>query len=212
MIVSTPYIECYVKRSFLSGSPVYGKDETEFGILIGIRFVKNRAPLYIVYFPEIGATYDKVDQCAIFEYESTPELEITNQDVAWWDCISDKWQLMQFSFFKNFEVNMQNRSGKFMSGKYLFTCDPLPQDGVDYSQAEIWHEHKTKTYFFDYETGVLCCCPNNKMLITDSSLSPKELKSPDFLRVYKDSDAPDRISHETDDRFGSSDKFNYKNE
>ena len=33
MIVSTPYTECYVKKSFLSGDPNYGKDETIFGVL-----------------------------------------------------------------------------------------------------------------------------------------------------------------------------------
>jgi hypothetical protein len=48
MIVSTPYIECYVKKSFLSGKPNYGKDETIFGVLQGIRFVRARAPLFLV--------------------------------------------------------------------------------------------------------------------------------------------------------------------
>ena len=48
MIVSTPYTECYVKKSFLSGDPNYGKDETIFGVLQAIRFIRARAPLYMV--------------------------------------------------------------------------------------------------------------------------------------------------------------------
>ena len=66
MIVSTPYVECYVKKSFLSGQPIFRKDETIFGVIKAIRFIRNRAPLFIVYFPSIGALYDKVDQCSIF--------------------------------------------------------------------------------------------------------------------------------------------------
>ena len=73
MIVSTPYTECYIKKSFLAGKPNYGKDETVFGVLYAIRFIRARAPLYIVYLPSMGALYDKVDQCAIFNRSETPE-------------------------------------------------------------------------------------------------------------------------------------------
>ena len=43
MIVSTPYTECYVKKSFLSGNPNYGKDETIFGVLHAIRFIRGKS-------------------------------------------------------------------------------------------------------------------------------------------------------------------------
>ena len=52
-LVSTPYTEVYVKRSFLSGAPNYGKDDTIPGVLVAIRFVFNRAPLYVVWFPSM---------------------------------------------------------------------------------------------------------------------------------------------------------------
>ena len=84
MIVSTPYTEVYVKKSFLSGNPNYGKDETIFGVLYGIRFVRARAPLYIVFLPSMGALYDKVDQCAIFS-KPNPTGMITMHDIGWWD-------------------------------------------------------------------------------------------------------------------------------
>jgi len=111
MIVSTPYTECYVKKSFLSGNPNYGKDETIFGVLYGIRFVRGRAPLYIVYLPSMGAMYDKVDQCAIFNRSQAPEKEIRMNDVAWWDCISDYWQLTQLQGIRHMDVQLQNKKG-----------------------------------------------------------------------------------------------------
>lgn len=212
MIVSTPYTEVYIKKSFLSGNPNYGKDETIFGVLYGIRFVRARSPLYIVYLPSMGALYDKVDQCAIFNKPETPDRQIKMSDVAWWDCLSDYWQLTQIQGLRGMDVEMFNRKNHKWEGNYLWTCDPQrPRDMTDYGQAECWHEHKTKTYFFDDETGVLCCGPNNKMRFLDNSLSPKELEIPYWMKVYKDMDSPERITHEDDgDRLGETDRWDYE--
>ncbi len=211
MIVSTPYTECYVKKSFLSGNPVYGKDETVFGVLYGIRFVRARAPLFIVFLPSMGALYDKIDQCAIFNREETPDRIIRMNDVAWWDCISDYWQLTQIQGLRGMDVEMFNRKGHKWEGDYLWTCDPQrPRDVTDYGQSEVWHEHKTKTFFFDDHTGALICGPNNKMRFLDSSLCPEELEIPYWMKVYKDSDEPDRITHEKLFTYGDNeDKWDY---
>lgn len=214
MIVSTPYTECYVKKSFLSGNPNYGKDETVFGVLCGIRFVRSRAPLYIVYLPSMGALYDKVDQCAIFNKSITPDKVIKMKDVAWWDSLSDYWQLTQIQVLRRMDVEMINRSGHTWDGSYLWTCDPQrPRDVNDYGQSEAWHEHKTKTYFFDHETGALICGPNNKMRFLDSSLCPKNLEVPYWMKVYKDSDSPERVTHEWDNKnLGHVDRWDYEEE
>jgi len=212
MIVSTPYTECYVKKSFLSGNPNYGKDETIFGVLYGIRFVRGRAPLYIVYLPSMGAMYDKVDQCAIFNRPQTPEKEIRMNDVAWWDCISDYWQLTQLQGIRHMDVQLQNKKGHIWEGSYLWTCDPQrPRETLDYGQSETWHEHKTKTYFFDDQTGVLVCGPNNKMRFLDVSLCPEELEIPFWMKVYKDSDSPERITHERGgNKLGDTERWDYE--
>lgn len=212
MIVSTPYTEVYVKKSFLSGSPNYGKDEAIFGVLYAIRFIRSRAPLYIVFFPSLGALYDKVDQCAIFNRPEVPERQIRMNDVGWWDSLSDYWQLTQIQGLRGMDVEMYGRNRNKMEGVYLWTCDPQrPREVNDYSQSETWHEHKTKTYFFDKETGVLCCGPNNKMRFLDNSLCPKKFESPHWLKVYKDSDSPQRTTHEKDDkRLGDTESWDYE--
>lgn len=212
----------------MTNNPIYSKDDTVFAVLIGIRFILNRAPLFICYIPSLGAVYDKIDQCAIFKRSIVVDVKdntednkenntkenntIDMSDVAWWDCISDKWQLLVFNYLRNRNVVGYNRKGKELSGKYLFTCDPQsPRDYTDYGQSEVWHEHKTKTFFFDDKTGVLCCLPNNKMRLYDMSLSPDRLDNPSWLKVYKDSDSPDRISHENaGNRLGDTDSFDYK--
>lgn len=209
MIVSTPYTEVYVKKSFLTDSPCFGNDDTIFGVLFGIRFVRGRAPLFVVYLPEIGALYDKVDQCAIFKHQNVPEENIEMHDVGWWDSISENWQLTQISGLKGWDVEGYMRTGRKTFGTYLWTCDPLQPLGNDYGQSEVWHEHKTKTFFFDNKTGVLVCVPNNKMRLYDSSLTPEALSSPHWLKVYKDSYSPSRTSHEQEGYFGDSDNFDY---
>lgn len=213
MIVNTPYTEVYVKKSFLSGAPNYGQDETIFGILVGIRFIRGRAPLYIVFIPSVGALYDKVDQCAIFNKKVTPEEDIRQTDVAYWDSLSDNWQLIELKILKGWDTEFINRSNRTFSGSYLWTCDPLPTTGdVEFGQPVTWHEHKTKNYFFDSETGVLCCGPNNRMRFYDSSLTPSEMESPYWLKVYKDSDSPERVTHESSIFHGDSDNFDYSEE
>ena len=210
MIVDTPPIECYVKKSHLSSEfTLTSEDETIFGILIAIRFIRNRAPLFIVYFPSIGAIYDKVNQNAIFNQKDLDyDGEIRLEDVGWWDCLSTKWQLIELKFLKNNDIEMTNRRGQKMSGIYLFTCDPQePQHGNDYGESETWHEHKTKTFFFDYETGVLCCTPNNKMRVFMSSLSKEEPDDASWLRVYREE--PEDMSHEVTQFLGDTDKFMY---
>ena len=210
MIVSTPYTEVYVKKSFLAGAPKYTQDETVFGVLVGIRFITNRAPLYLVWFPEIGALYDKVDQCAIFIREKTPEHAVTMADVGWWDCISDYWQLVQLAVLEDCPVTMMSRTGRALKGSYLWSCDPQKRPGTaTFGQSRMWHEHKTKNYFFDQQTGVLCCGPNNKMRFVSSSLSPSELADPRWLRVYHDVDNPSRQTHEDFGFFGDSESWDY---
>lgn len=212
MLLSTPYTEVYIKKSFLSGKPKWGNDETIFGVLMAVRFVRGRAPLFTVYLPNLAATYDKVDQCSIYRYPETPDEEIRMEDVGWWDSLSDNWQLTTIKGFKGWDVEGHMRTGRVTNGTYLWTCDPLPSTSVDYGQSEVWHEHKTKTFFFDNATGVLCCVPNNKMRMYDSSLTPEQLEPPSWLRVYKDIDAPNRVSYEQVGYFGSRTTFDYEEE
>jgi len=207
MIVSTPYVECYVKKSFLDGTYDYSNNETIFGVIIAIRFVRGKAPLFFVYLPSIGAVYDKVAQCAIFN-KPNPTEAITMLDVGWWDSISNNWQLTTIKFMETLDImGYMNGAINTMRGNYLFTCEPLPEENVDYGQATAWHEHKTKTFAFDYETGVLFCVPNNRMRLLDQSLSHDPLEDSTWLKVYKPH--IDLQTHENKGFFGKTTNFDY---
>ena len=69
-------------------------------------------------------------------------------DVAWWDCISDYWQMTQIQGLRGMDVEMFNRAGHKWEGTYLWTVTHKDQRDVnDHGQSECWHEHKNKTYF-----------------------------------------------------------------
>jgi hypothetical protein len=49
------------------------------------------------------------------------------------------------------------------------------------------------------------------MRFLDNSLCPKELEIPYWMKVYKDSDSPERITHEKDDkRLGDTERWDYE--
>ena len=108
---SLPYINVWVKKSFLEGPEnfKFDQDETIPGILVGIKTVFRSPPLFEVYLPEYGACYDKTLQCAIFNKEETPKEKIELPDVAWWDCISEDIQVYEKTLFRNGFVRMQNK-------------------------------------------------------------------------------------------------------
>ena len=209
---SLPYINVWVKKSFLTGPEnfKFDQDETIPGILVGIKTVFRSPPLFEVYLPEYGACYDKTLQCAIFNKEETPKEKIELPDVAWWDCISEDIQVYEKTLFRNGFVRMQNKRKRWFEGAYLFTVDFLPTHstrGVDLSEAIVWSEHKQKNFFFDDETGALVCGPNNKMRYICESLCPAEFKRP-FFKVFEGRD----WSHEVEEIFfgGSGKDYDYE--
>ena len=68
-----------------------------------------------------------------------------------------------------------------MGGEYLFTIDACHGDVnlIDAGVSEVPSEHKQHN-FGKLENGQFFAQPNNRMLWYEQSLTPKELKRPDF--------------------------------
>ena len=69
-----------------------------------------------------------------------------------------------------------------ISGSYLFTIDSFhgDRDRADLSFSETPDEHKSFN-IIGLQNGQIAAYPNNRCRIVDPSLSPEELKTPDFL-------------------------------
>lgn len=206
-----PYKRVYIKKSFLMGPENFkwGYDDLVEAHLVGVKAVYFSTPLFEVYLPEYAACYDKVLQCAIFEENECSKQDIHLTDVAWWDCISDNIDIYTKLMLKNVTVGMKTRNGGEFKGTYFFTLDfkpPQPNESIDYTEAQWWSEHKQKNFFFDDDTGVLCCAPNNKLRYFHSSLAIEEPKRP-FFKVFEPST---NWSHEREDQFfGGTNNFDY---
>ena len=202
MNVSLPYTECFIKRSFLTGPKnfIIGKDEMIPAVLLSFKAILGQAPLFEVYLPEYQACYDKIQQNAIFNKADTGSEEITLEDVAYWDCLSDDAELHIKPL--RMLIRQKSQTGKHFAGDYLFTID-WRRCTVPGSQWNVWNEHKQKNFFFDEKTGALICGPNNRQHYFDKSLSHNPPKEP-FFKVYEGTP-----SHENLDALGKTTKWNY---
>ena len=214
MYLNLPYKKVWIKESFLKGSSnfIWGKDHNMIeAYLVGIRLTRYEPPLFEVYMPQFNACYDKVMQCAIFDKEESPEEEIKLTDVAWWDCITGNGEIYEKSFLKTVNVSMKNRKDKILYGEYFFTIDfksPEVNSSIDYTEAKFWTEHKQKNFFFEENSGVLCCGPNNKILWNHSSLGYENPQKVPF-KVF---DKPRDFTHENYRFFGETNNFDYSKE
>ena len=73
------------------------------------------------------------------------------------------------------------KGGGRMKGEYLFTIDSCHGDVnmIDITVSEVPSEHKQHN-FGKLDNGQFFAQPNNRMLWYEQSLTPKELKKPDF--------------------------------
>ena len=80
-------------------------------------------------------------------------------------------------------VRVRHRSGKITEGgKYVFTIDSCHRDldRVDLSYSETPEEHKSHNCII-LPNGQFGLYPNNRCQWFDESLTPSEIKKPDFL-------------------------------
>lgn len=209
MYIQLPYIECYVKKSFLMGPENFrwGQDELIFCVLIGFKAIRNEAPLFEVYLPDYAACYDKVLQPGLFKTNKPCFEEIDMNDVAWWDCLSDECEIYQKSIRMHVEAEFP--TGRKAQGDYLWTID-WTRDPNMQGQWNVWNEHKQKNFFWDEKSGALCCAPNNKMRYYDLSLTSRTPKKP-FFKVFKGTWSHEDWTSEQD-LLGDSQNWDYTNE
>jgi len=102
-------------------------------------------------------------------------------DISLWDGFSYDIQIWSKRLLKNCDVQIMLKGGKRMKGEYLFTIDACHSDSniINTTVAEVPSEHKQHN-FGKLDNGQFFAQPNNRMLWFEQSLTPKELKKPDF--------------------------------
>ena len=180
-VANTPYIKCWVRKEYLHDLEK-GHGELVEAVMVAVKSVQGRALMFEAYLPEYGACFDKFPLSAFVWKKDFKEEELLPlSTIELWDSFSNNIQLWSKRLLKNCDVQIMLKGGERARGEYLFTIDSCHGDVnmIDAGVSEVPSEHKQHN-FGKLENGQFFAQPNNRMLWFEQSLTPKELKTPDF--------------------------------
>ena len=180
-VANIPYIKCWIKKEYLYDL-MKGHGDLIECVLIAVKSLQGRALYFEAYLPEYGACFDKFPLSAlVWKKDIKKEEQLPLGTIELWDCFSYDIQIWYKQLLKNCDVEIWLKGGQKMKGNYMFTIDSCHSDSnlINSGVAEVPSEHK-QFNFGRLENGQFFAQPNNRMLWYEQSLTPKELKKPDF--------------------------------
>ena len=202
-----PPIELYVKKEYLYDLEK-GHGEFEECVLIAVKSMQGKALIFEAYLPAYGACFDKFPLSAfVWKKDIKEEEQLPLGQIELWDAFSYDIQIWTKRMLRNCDVEVYVPGKGKVGGEYLFTIDSVHSDPnmINTSVAEVPSEHK-QFNFGKLVNGQYFAQPNNRMLWYEQSLTPSELKMPDFKVASK------YYFCEQDHKwvFGDSDEYFYK--
>ena len=206
-VANIPYIKCYVRKEYLYDLEK-GHGEFEECVLIAVKSMQGKALIFEAYLPAYGACFDKFPLSAfVWKKDIKEEEQLPLGQIELWDAFSYDIQIWTKRMLRNCDVDVYVPGKGKVGGEYLFTIDSVHSDPnmINTSVAEVPSEHK-QFNFGKLVNGQYFAQPNNRMLWYEQSLTPSELKMPDFKVASK------YYFCEQDHKwvFGDSDEYFYK--
>jgi hypothetical protein len=123
--------------------------------------------------------YDKLPISA-FVSEPT-ELDLPLEELELWDAFSYHLTVISKSSIAGCKAKYLAPSKSWHAGEYLFTIDNCHSDAntMNSGYSEMPEEHKSFN-ILGLDNKHFAAQPNNRCLFFDKSLTPAELKTPDF--------------------------------
>ena len=180
-VANLPYTKVFIKKEYLHDLEK-GHGEFVEAVLISVKSIQGRALYFEAYLPDYGACFDKFPLCAFtWKTDIKGEEQLKLGELCLWDSFSYDIQVWSKRLLRNCDVQIMLKGGKRMKGEYLFTIDACHSDSniINTTVAEVPSEHKQHN-FGKLDNGQFFAQPNNRMLWFEQSLTPKELKKPDF--------------------------------
>ena len=187
-IVNLPPKKVWVRKEYLRDLRD-GHGEFVLGYWVSLKSIWGRSFYFETYMPEYGAMFDKLPISAFLDWESDHpheprrEDQLPLSDLQYWDSFDYDTEIIEKQFLHSMSVKVRHRSGKVTEGgKYVFTIDSCHRDldRVDLSYSETPEEHKSHNCII-LPNGQIGLYPNNRCQWFDESLTPSEVKKPDFL-------------------------------
>ena len=180
-VANLPYIKCYVRKEYLYDL-TKGHGEFEECVLLAVKSMQGKALIFEAYLPSYGACFDKFPLSAfVWRTDIIESEQLPLGTIELWDAFSYDIQIWTKRMLRNCDVEVYVPGKGKISGEYLFTIDSVHSDPnmVNTSVAEVPSEHK-QFNVGKLVNGQFFAQPNNRMLWYAQSLTPSELKTPDF--------------------------------
>jgi hypothetical protein len=180
LVHNLPPVNVFVKKEYLYDH-TKGHGELTPGIWISVKSVMGKALYFETLLTDYGALYDKLPISAfVWKEDISKDDQLPLDVLQLWDCfdyditVIKKPLLCTCRFF--------GKDKKLHEGEYMFTIDTAHRDSsvLDTNFSEQDPEHKSFK-IIRLHNGQFAAQPNNRVLFSDASLIPEEIKTPDFL-------------------------------
>jgi hypothetical protein len=191
-VVNLPPRKVWVRNEYLYDLRK-GHGQYTLGYWVSLKSIWGRSFYFETYLPEYGAVYDKLPISAFIDWDPDSPLgpdpddficdDFTLSDLQYWDAFDYDVEIIPKDFLRYKKVTVRHRSGKTTEGcRYLFTIDNCHKDNdrIDLGYSEYPQEHKSHNCIV-LPNGQIGLYPNNRCQWYDESLTPSEVKKPDFL-------------------------------
>ena len=187
LCVNTPHIDVYVKKEYLYDLQK-GHGELVEGVWVTAKSIQGRALYFETYLPEYGAVYDKLPISA-FVWKKDYEGNMPLEELELWDGFDYHISVIKKDNNGSGKCKYLAPSKKWYVGDYLFTVDSAHEEPniVDCGYAEYPEQHKSFN-IIALDNGHIAAQPNNRVIFYDKSLSPDDMKFPDYkvsTKIYR---------------------------
>jgi len=179
LVANVPHTDVYVKKEYLYDLQK-GHGELTEGVWVTVKSIQGRALYFETYLPEYGALYDKLPISA-FVWKKDIKEDIPLTELQLWDCFSYDFSICAKQILTGNKCKYMSPSKKWYHGWYMYTIDNCNSTNLErnVTYSEIPSQHKSFN-ILRLENGYFAAQPNNRVIFYDKSLTPSELKFPDF--------------------------------
>ena len=186
LVANIPHVEVFVKKEYLYDHQK-GHGELEPGIWTTAKSIQGNALYFETFLYETGALYDKLPISAFVWKEDFKE-DIPLTELELWDCFSYDIAVIEKQLLEGNRCKYLSPSKKMYKGWYMFTIDVCNSTNLErnITYSEVPSQHKSFN-ILRLENGHFAAQPNNRTIFYDKSLSPSEMRFPDYkvsTKVY----------------------------
>ena len=179
LVHSLSPIPVFVKKEYLYDLEK-GHGELTPGIWISVKSVMYKALYFETLLTEYGALFDKLPISAfVWKEDYDKENQLPLDVLQLWDCFDYHVTVIQKPLLSR--CQFFGKDNRIHDGEYIFTIDNAHPDTnvLDMNFSEHDPEHKSFN-IIQLDNGQFAAQPNNRIIWRDSSLTPEDLKTPDF--------------------------------